>query len=394
MKSNLSLCRLCNSKEKKNLILSLKGMPIAAQHFLDENEINKKDKTIDLEILQCGKCGLVQLDIEPVSYYKSMITAASISGATKKLRLNQMKNLSKRFNLNQKKIIEIGCGTGAMLDIIKEAGMDAYGLEYSDNSVKEGLSEGRKIIKGYLTDLNIINENKFDAFICFNFLEHIPNLNLFVKSIYNNLKDSGIGLVTVPNLNYLLETKSFYEFVPDHLSYFTKNTLKLLFEQNNFEIIECNLINNKNDIQILIKKSKKIKSLIKNQPKILELTKDYQEVEKLIIDLQRISKKYNSAGKKIAVWGAGHRTLALLALSKFKDIEFIIDSAKFKQGKYSPVNLTKIVSPEVLYEKNIDLLIIMLPGIYPDEVIKNVISMNLNIEIAKLKDNKIEFILL
>ena len=394
MKFNLFLCRLCNSKVKKNLILQLSGMPIAAQHFLDENEIKKKDKTIDLDILQCEKCGLVQLDIEPVSYFKSTITATSISGDTKKLRLNQMQKLSKRFNLNKKKIIEIGCGTGAMLDIVKAAGMDAYGLEYSDNSVTEGLREGRKIIKGYLTDIDIINEDKFDAFICFNFLEHVPNLNLFVKNIYNNLKESGIGLVTVPNLSYLLETKSFYEFVPDHLSYFTKNTLKLLFEQNNFEIIECNLINNKNDIQILIKKSKKIKSLIKNQPKILELTKDYQEVEKLIIDLQRISKKYNSAGKKIAVWGAGHRTLALLALSKFKDIEFIIDSAKFKQGKYSPVNLTKIVSPEILYEKNIDLLIVMLPGIYPDEVIKKVIGMNLNIEIAKLKDNKIEFILL
>lgn len=394
MKSNLFLCRLCSSKVKKNLILHLSGMPIAAQHFLDENEINKKDKTIDLEILQCEKCGLVQLDIEPVSYFKSTITATSISGATKKLRLDQMQKLSKKFNLKNKKIIEIGCGTGVMLDIIKEAGMDAYGLEYSDISVNEGLREGRKIIKGYLTEIGTINEYKFDAFICYNFLEHVPNINLFVKSIHNNLKEGGIGLVTVPNLNYLLETKSFYEFVPDHLSYFTKITLQLLFQQNNFEIIECNLINNKNDIQILIKKSKEKKTLIENSPKILELKKDYQEVEKLIYDLQRISKKYKSEGKKIAVWGAGHRTLALLALSKFKDIEFIIDSAKFKQGKYSPVNLTKIVSPEILYEKNIDLLIVMLPGIYPDEVIKTVVGMKLNIKVAKLKDNKIEFILL
>lgn len=395
MKFNLFLCRLCNSKVKKNPILQLTGMPIAAQHFLDENEIKKKDKTIDLDILQCEKCGLVQLDIEPVSYFKSTITAASISDDTKKLRLNQMQKLSKRFNLNKKKIIEIGCGTGAMLDIIKEAGMDAYGLEYSDNSVTKGLREGRKIIKGYLTEIGTINEFKFDAFFCYNFLEHVPNINLFVKNIYNNLKEAGIGLVTVPNLNYLLETKSFYEFVPDHLSYFTKNTLQILFEQNNFEIIECNLINNKNDIQILIKKSKKKKkSSLENSPKTLELRKDYQEVEKLISDLQRISKKYKSEGKKIAVWGAGHRTLALLALSNFKDIEFIIDSAKFKQGKYSPVNLTKIVSPEILYKKNIDLLIVMLPGIYPDEVIKKVVGMKLNIKVAKLKDNKIEFILL
>ena len=84
--------------------------------------------------------------------------------------------------------------------------------------------------------------------------------------------------------------------------------------------------------------------------------------------------------------------MALLALSKLQDIEFIVDSAKFKQGMYSPVMNTKIVSPETLMENKIDLLIIMVPGIYPDEVIKSVKQMNINVRIAKLKDNLIEFI--
>ena len=53
---------------------------------------------------------------------------------------------------------------------------------------------------------------------------------------------------------------------------------------------------------------------------------------------------------------------------------------------------TKIISPELLKESNVDLLIVMLPGIYPDEVIKSVKQMKINIELAKLRDNKIEFI--
>ena len=75
-----------------------------------------------------------------------------------------------------------------------------------------------------------------------------------------------------------------------------------------------------------------------------------------------------------------------------QDIEFIVDSAKFKQGMYSPVINTKIVSPDTLKEGKIDLLIIMVPGIYPDEVIKSVKQMNIDIRIAKLKDNIIEYI--
>ena len=140
------------------------------------------------------------------------------------------------------------------------------------------------------------------------------------------------------------------------------------------------------------KKNKK-----KNKKKILNIKKviiqnDYEEVEKLIDNLKNLIKDCKRKKMKVAIWGAGHRTLALLALSKIKDIEYIVDSAKFKQGRYSPVMNTKIVSPEILTKDKIDLLIIMVPGIYPDEVIKNVKNMNIDISLAKLKDNMIEFI--
>ena len=108
-------------KIQKKSYFTFKGNADCCPTFLDENEINVKDKTIDLEILQCKNCGLVQLDIEPVSYYKNVITATSISGdARKKLRLDQMQKLSKKFNLKRKKIIEIGCGTGVILILSKK----------------------------------------------------------------------------------------------------------------------------------------------------------------------------------------------------------------------------------------------------------------------------------
>ncbi len=36
----------------------------------------------------------------------------------------------------KKKIIEIGCGTGPMLDIFKKAGLVSLGLEWNSNSIK------------------------------------------------------------------------------------------------------------------------------------------------------------------------------------------------------------------------------------------------------------------
>ena len=79
-------------------------------------------------------------------------------------------------------------------------------------------------------------------------------------------------------------------------------------------------------------------------------------------------------------------------MSKLKEIEYIVDSAVFKQGKYSPINHTKIVAPKFLKKNKVDLLIVMVPGIYPDEVIKSVKKMKLNTKLAKLNYNKIQFI--
>ena len=60
--------------------------------------------------------------------------------------------------------------------------------------------------------------------------------------------------MTVPNLDYLLRTKCFYEFVADHLSYFTKKTLTYAFERNDFDILKCYTINEDNDIVVVVKK--------------------------------------------------------------------------------------------------------------------------------------------
>ena len=220
----------------------------------------------------------------------------------------------------------------------------------------------------------------------------MPEPTKVLNIINNNLSTNGLGLVTVPNFDFLLKTKCFYEFVPDHLSYFTKETISNIFLNCGFIIKEISLINNENDILVIVEKSKKSKEINFKKPKAINLSSGIAEIESLKIELKSLVQKYKDQNKKIAIWGAGHRTLALLSISNLVEIEYIVDSAKFKQGKYSPVMHTKIFSPEILKKNEIDLLIVMVPGIYPDEVIKTAKNMNLKADIAKSRNNKIEFI--
>lgn len=373
-------CRLCNNKLFSKPLLQLKGMPKAAQYFPEKKHF-KSDKGISLKVYQCSGCGLVQLNAKPVDYFKQVITAASLSGKSRTSRLDQMKEFVDKFGLRKKKILEIGAGKGDMLDVLKEVGMDATGIEGSKESVKTGRSFGRKMIDGYIGQMKKIKGSPFNAFVCFNYLEHLPNPDKVIKNIYNNTMSNAVGFVTVPNLEYLLKTKCFYEFVADHLSYFTKKTLTYAFERNGFEVLDCQLINNYNDVAIKVRKRE-----------VLDIAKNFVEVKKLIKDLQQIIFDYKIKNKKVAVWGAGHRTLALLALAKLKDIEYVIDSAKFKQGRFTPVNHLKIVPPENLKKQEVDLVIVMVPGIYPEEVLKKLKEINVKAKVALLQGNKIKFI--
>ncbi len=377
---NNNNCHLCKNKLFPDPVLQLKGMPKAAQFYPDKNEF-AEDTGITLTIQQCSSCGLVQHNMKPVEYFKEVITAASLSEKSRLSRLNQMKEFVDRFGLHGKKVLDIGSGKGDMTDVLEEAGLIATGIEASQESVEIGRSLGRKMVKGYIGDINEIEGGLFDAFISLNYIEHLPEPGNIIKNIYKNTTANSVGFITVPNLEYLLKTRCFYEFVTDHISYFTKRTLTYAFEANGFDVLECQIINEENDIAGIVKKKE-----------VLDLSEQYSYVNSIIKDLQHIIADYKSKNKKVAVWGAGHRTLALLALSKANDIEYIIDSAKFKQGKFTPVLHLNIVSPEYLKEKKVDLVIVMVPGLYPSEVLKSLKNMNLGIDTAMLRDNKIEFV--
>jgi len=372
-------CHLCKNKLFSIPVLELKGMPKAAQYYPEQDEF-AGDIGITLTIQECSSCGLIQHTIEPVDYFKEVITAASLSPKSRSSRLDQMKDFANRFGLAGKKVLDIGTGKGEMVEVLQEAGMIGKGLEASPTSVEIGKSAKRKMVQGYIGDTDLIEENPFDAFISLNYLEHLPNPGQVIKNIYKNTTDNAVGYITVPNFEYLLKTKSFYEFVPDHISYFTKKTLTYAFEANGFEVLDCLAINEDNDIAVMVKKRKP-----------LNLSGDYQYVDSLIQDLRNIVADYKLKNKKVAIWGAGHRTLALIALSKIKDIKYVIDSAKFKQGKFTPVSHFIIVPPEHLKEDPADLVIAMVPGLYPSEVIKTLEQMNTGARIAVLRDNKIEF---
>ena len=101
----------------------------------------------------------------------------------------------------------------------------------------------------------------------------------------------------------------------------------------------------------------------------------------------------NFDNKNIVIWGAGHQSLAIISLSGMERyISYIVDSANFKQNKYTSGTNIKIESPEQLNNKKPDVVIIIAAG-YSDEVRKIILKKYRFIKnIAIVRENHLEII--
>lgn len=368
-------CIVCGG-EDFSLLMTLDNMPANAQNMPDENGL-KDDKPLKLDLCQCKKCGLVQFAVDPVYYYKDVIRAGGGTTTMRNLRHDEYKKLLQAMRDNGiegRRIVEVGCGRGEFLamwsDLDDEdtAKLDLMGIENSADLVKTGQNNGLNICKNFAEGDNIYSEQKFDAFVQFNFLEHQPYPADMLRNIWKNLKDKALGLVTVPSFEYIIENDGYYELMRDHIAYYTIDTMSYLFENNGFKVLNSRFVN-RDTIELLVEKvnmpeSEVAPSEIKSVD-VSNLKENFSEIKAVI---EKHVNELNTSGKKLAIWGASHQTFTLAATTELNGkVSYIIDSADFKQGKYSPVSHLLIASSDYFFENPVDEILIVAPG-YTDEI--------------------------
>jgi len=371
-------CPVCDHTFFAEPLLTYENMPRAAQFLPDASTI-LNDRGISLEVFQCSGCGLVQLNNTPVPYFREVIRAAAISEEMKTFRERQFTDFTQRFSLSGKKVVEIGCGRGEFLAIMAQCGADAYGIEYSEDSVAYCTKNGLKVARGFIQSAaDGLADAPFDAFFILNFLEHLPDPSLTIRGIINNISSGAVGLVEVPNFDMILRNRLFSEFISDHLFYFTRDTLCTTLQLNGFEIIECHEVWHDYILSAVVRKRER-----------LYLSNFDECRDKLKREIEAYLHCYPA--KKVAVWGAGHQALAVLALTGLAGkIRYVVDSAPFKQDKYTPATHIPIVSPDALVSDPVDAIIIMAAG-YSDEV-ADIIHRRFDkrIDVSILRDYRLE----
>lgn len=104
-----------------------------------------------------------------------------------------------------RKILDIACGTGVLLEQAHKRGLQCYGIDISDMAVKIARQKapGAQITIGDSERLPYKN-NSFDFIYCVGSLEHFTNIPQSIREIKRVSKRNCRILISVPNDNYLL----------------------------------------------------------------------------------------------------------------------------------------------------------------------------------------------
>jgi len=148
------------------------------------------------------------------------------------------------------KILDIGCGVGIFLDIMKEMGWDVYGQDISPFAVKYCKSKGYTVYKN-LSEIN--TEGTFDLITMFDVIAHIPNPLHYLEKVHKLLKEDGILVIKTPyHSNFLFKTAKFLAFtgrsrsllhIPAQIYHFNSFSLKKILERERFLLKDIFFIN-------------------------------------------------------------------------------------------------------------------------------------------------------
>ncbi len=159
------------------------------------------------------------------------------------LRANAIEHLQRMetyLTVEQRSVLDFGCGWGFFLGAAKERGWDAHGLEpLPGHAVYARAKFGLDVLTDTLRDDSFAPE-QFDAVTAFQVFEHIPDPAGDVMRLQRLLKPGGLMLIEVPNIatwSVRLLKDRHRHFVQDHLNFFSAETLSDLLTRNGFKIL-------------------------------------------------------------------------------------------------------------------------------------------------------------
>jgi len=196
------------------------------------------------QIVKCTNCALVYLGNPPdegliyEQYYESIEPDGRNYRAD-----SEDPHLAELYAINTQRsvciaalrpsgrLLDVGCGRGNFLATVRNFGFEAHGIDISDRAIAYAQNQFKVNARVATLDDEVNTHNHYDVITLWHVLEHFVDPFKHLQQARSLLKEDGICVVEVPNLNSLkfkISRSKWYggNHPQYHRTFFSAGTLK------------------------------------------------------------------------------------------------------------------------------------------------------------------------
>jgi SAM-dependent methyltransferase len=329
-----------------------------------------------LALTACVDCGHVfnhAFDASRMAYAPGYENSQHASLVFRGYAERLVDRLVDQYSIRNRAVVDIGCGRGDLLALMCERGGNrGYGFDPSYAGTAGVAGDRPFIIQREYFGPQHAAEIRPSLVSCRHVLEHVENPVDFLRELRTTIEACGDAVLylEVPSGEELLSSLGLWDYLYEHVSYFSAQSLEAALNAAGFEVL---VMRRDFDGQFLCADAR-----VASQP-ISAQRPQGQSEETMRAAAQGMLKRLDrwkrwaaglSDGGKVSLWGAGSKGvmfLNLLDLAAPGKIDRVVDQNVDKHGRFVSGTGQEIVAPEALCGSDLQQIVLM-NGIYEPEV--------------------------
>ena len=281
----------------------------------------------DVELSVDHDTGLVcnrAFDDSKVVYDENYQNEQALSPRFKK-HLNDVTSVIDR-HFNGLSIMEVGCGKAHYLQMLRERGYDAVGVDPSFGGTSPFVVKA-----AYSKQLGVSAE----AVVLRHVLEHIQNPMAFLFEILQGNKGGGLIYIEVPCFDWICENRTWFDIFYEHVNYFRLSDFHKLFGR----VLEAGRLFGGQYIFVVADLAS-LRTPTRDPGDSFEMPPDFTASRNSLAALPHQPR---------AIWGGASKGVifAMYLKNVGVNVDFAIDINPAKQGRFMPCSGLPIASPNV-----------------------------------------------
>ncbi len=384
-------CPVCGTPDA-TAIFAMDSVPVNSVVLVHDEASAREFPTGQIELVACDRCGFAwnaAFDLDLVSYGEGYEATQAFSATFNSFHDRLALDMVERFGLEGRTVIEIGCGQGEFLNLLRQRGVASgtgFDPAFDPDRPDGDLVDEVEVIADVYDER--YQDRSADFVICKMTLEHIPEVVNFLRTVRRSLDGSPDAPVVfqIPNLEKILDDTAFWDVYYEHCSYFSPSSLTYAFLEAGFSATRTWTDYDGQYLFIEALPTDRSDSLPPRDAALAErLDRFAQQADKAVADWSEMLERWADEAAKVVLWGGGSKAVAFLSalgIEPAKDqgatsIAAAVDVNPYKWDTFLPGSGLPVVSPESLVDDPPDHVIVMNP-IYSEEISSNLSDLGIS----------------